>query len=119
MAMNAPTRQQMLKWVDMVSFSAHEANLYLEEVYLPQWTRYPQWLTRTLNRESLILELGAGFGNPGVIRFPFEKTAFFNRKSHLCRVHAQFPQITQELADRAVGIKENSVEWVNQIKNQI
>lgn len=67
---------------------------------------------------TLILELGAGFGNPGVIRFPFEDS-IFNRKSHLCRVHAQFPQITQELADRAVGIKENSVEWVNQIKNQI
>jgi len=96
-----------------------EANPYIEEGYLPQWNRYTQWLTRTLNRETLILELGAGFGNPGVIRFPFEKTAFFNRKSHLCRVHAQFPQITQELADRAVGIKENSVEWVNQIKNQI
>ena len=30
MASNAPTRQQMLKWVDMVSFSAHEANLYLD-----------------------------------------------------------------------------------------
>ena len=30
MASNAPTRPQMLKWVDMVSFSAHEANLYLD-----------------------------------------------------------------------------------------
>ena len=48
-----------------------EANPYIEEGYLPQWNRYTQWLTRTLNRETLILELGAGFGNPGVIRFPF------------------------------------------------
>ena len=30
MASNTPTRQQMLKWVDMVSFAAHEANLYLD-----------------------------------------------------------------------------------------
>lgn len=30
MAYQAPSRQQMLKWVDMVSFAAHEANLYLD-----------------------------------------------------------------------------------------
>lgn len=93
-----------------------DASPYIEEGYLPQWNRYTQWLTRTLNRETLILELGAGFGNPGIIRFPFEKTAFFNRKSHLYRVHAQFPQITQELAERAVGIKENSVDWMTRIE---
>ena len=30
MAQKQPTRQQMLMWVDMVSFAAHEANLYLD-----------------------------------------------------------------------------------------
>ena len=34
-----------------------EANPYIEEGYLPQWNRYTQWLTRTLNRETLILDL--------------------------------------------------------------
>ncbi|MDO4260888.1 MAG: spore coat protein CotJB [Eubacteriales bacterium] len=29
-AQNTPTRQQMLRWVDMVSFAVQEANLYLD-----------------------------------------------------------------------------------------
>ncbi|MDD3253345.1 MAG: hypothetical protein PHV18_12390 [Lachnospiraceae bacterium] len=91
-----------------------EASPYIEEGYLPQWNRYTRWLTKTLNRKLLILELGVGFAKPGVIRFPFEKTAFFNQKSFLCRVNEKFPQITEELTGRAEGIAENSVEWVLQ-----
>lgn len=30
MAQKQPTRQQMLRWVDMVSFAVQEANLYLD-----------------------------------------------------------------------------------------
>lgn len=30
MAQKAPTRQQMLQWVDMVSFAVTEVNLYLD-----------------------------------------------------------------------------------------
>lgn len=86
-----------------------EAQPYIEEGYLPQWERYTHWLAGTLNRTTLILELGAGFGNPGVIRFPFEKTAFFNQKAFLYRINKRFPQITEELHDRAISISADSV----------
>jgi len=89
-----------------------EAHPYIEEGYLPQWNRYNQWLAGTLNQELLILELGVGFVRPGVIRFPFEKTAFFNQKALLCRVHERFFQTTRELQERAVGIEKNSVTWI-------
>lgn len=89
-----------------------EAKSYIEEGYLPQWRKYTQWLSRTLNRELLLLELGAGFANPGVLRFPFERTAIFNRKSYLYRVNERFPQIAKELAGHAEGIEANSPDWV-------
>lgn len=89
-----------------------QATPYIEEGYLPQWEKYTQWLTKTLNRELVILELGCGFENPGVIRFPFEKTCFFNQKSFFCRVHKTFPQTSAELRERAVGVKAFSPEWI-------
>lgn len=92
-----------------------EASPYIEEGYLPQWSRYTRWLTGTLNQELLILELGVGFSKPGVIRFPFEKTAFFNQKAFLYRVHPVLPQITEELHGRAEGIAEPSVAWIRKI----
>lgn len=89
-----------------------EAQPYIEEGYLPQWMHYNQWLSRTLGQELVILELGVGFSKPGVIRFPFEKTAYFNQKAYLCRVHRRFPQVPQEIGSRASGVEDDSVLWI-------
>ena len=66
----------------------------------------------TIRKDLVILELGIGFANPGVIRFPFEKTAFFNQGSFFLRVNQTFPQTTEELKDRARGVHQNSVDWM-------
>ncbi len=89
-----------------------EAKNYIEEGYLPQWQKYTRWLTETLNETLLILELGVGFQNPGLIRFPFEKTCFFNQKAFLCRVNRHLPQVSAELGARALGIGEASLDWL-------
>ena len=89
-----------------------EAPDYIEEGYLPQWNHYLQWLSATVNRPVLILELGVDLSVPTVVRFPFEKTASFNNKAELIRINARFPQIPEELHGRAVGIRANSVEFI-------
>lgn len=88
---------------------------YIEEGYLPQWDSYLKWLGETFNKDLLILELGVGFSKPGVIRFPFEKTAFFNQKSLFVRVNETLPQITEELAERAESIAQSSIAWVQKM----
>ena len=89
-----------------------EAHPYIEEGYLSQWNHYTQWLAGTFRKDLVIMELGVGFANPGVIRFPFEKTAFFHQDSLLLRVNQTFPQTTEELKDRARGVHQNSVDWI-------
>ncbi len=92
-----------------------EASPYIEEGYLPQWERYMRWLGGTFNKDLVILELGVGFLRPGVIRFPFEKTAYFNQRSLMIRVNGKLSQITEELRERAEGIQEPSVAWVQKL----
>ncbi|PNV62094.1 hypothetical protein C0033_10595 [Clostridium sp. chh4-2] len=93
-----------------------KADQYIEEGYLPQWSVYTKWLTGTLNKKLVILELGVGFQTPTVVRWPFEKTAFFNQKSYMYRINEKFSQITEELKGRAEGIAENSVEFINKLQ---
>lgn len=78
----------------------------------PQWDHYLQWLSGTLNQKLLILELGVGFEHAGVIRFPFERTAFINQKARMIRVNGTFPQISEELQAKAIPVAQDSVEWV-------
>lgn len=91
------------------------AETYIEEGYLPQWNAYTKWLAGTLNRKLLVLELGENFKTPTVIRWPFEKTVFFNQKSYLYRIHESLFQISAEMAERAEGIGENSVNWIQNL----
>ena len=64
------------------------------------------------NQESwdqCVLELGVGFAHPNLIRFPFEKTVYFNKKARYIRVSEKFPQLSAEIADRGETVKEDPV----------
>ncbi len=71
------------------------------------WEKYLHWLSFTLNQKLCILELGVGFEHPELIRFPFEKTCYFNQKSRYIRVHEKFPQLSAEVADRGISIQKD------------
>ena len=88
------------------------ANPYIEEGYLKSWNLYREWLAGTLNHAFLILELGVDFKTPTVIRWPFEKTVFFNRKSHMYRINQKFYQIVGDIQERTVSIPQNSVGFI-------
>ena len=93
-------------------FHTIETEGYLESGYLPQWNHYQRWLSCTLNRKLCILELGAGFEYPQVMRWPFEKVTVYNRKSHLIRVGTRFPQIPEEISERGISVPESPVQFL-------
>lgn len=73
------------------------------------WEKYLHWLGFTLNQKLCVLELGVGFKYPDLIRFPFEKVSYFNQKSRYIRMNEKFPQLSAEIADRGISIKEDPV----------
>ena len=87
-----------------------KAETYIEEGYLPRWKDYMKWQTGTINRSLVILELGEGFATPTVMRWPFEKIIYFNRKSRLYRINESFYQLPKEAEKRYVSFHENSIK---------
>lgn len=77
-----------------------------------QWNGYTNWLSRTLNRKLVILELGEGFLQPTIMRWPFEKTVAINQKACMYRVHKTFYQIADEIEEKATAVKADSVEFI-------
>lgn len=92
-----------------------QAKTYIEEGYLPQWNAYTGWLSKTLNKRLLILELGVGFQTPTVIRWPFEKTLSVNNKARMYRVHERLAQLSEGMKEKACSISENSVEFIRNL----
>ena len=99
-------------------FNRIETPGYREEGYLTQWEKYTKWLQGTLNHKLCILELGAGMEYPSVIRFPFEKVAFFNQKSVFYRVHGKLPYLTEELSERGISAKTDAITFLSEEGNQ-
>ncbi len=85
---------------------------YVEEGYLPQWQNYMQWLSRTLNKKLLLLELDVNFTLPSLIRWPFEKNAYLNNKAFLIRVNQEFPQLPEEINGKGISVAMSSNEFL-------
>ena len=85
---------------------------YVEEGYLPQWEKYTKWLQGTVNKKLCILELGAGMQLPGIIRWPFEKVAFYNQKASFFRINEKLYQLTEEIGEKGISIEKNAREYL-------
>lgn len=103
------------------------AGLLAERITLPMaekeaqksWDDYLHWLSFTLNQKLCILELGVGFAHPEIIRFPFERTCYFNRKSRYIRIHRNFPQLSAEIAERGISIQEDPAVFLTESREEI
>jgi len=85
---------------------------YIEDDYIPMWEKHKKWVSLTLNKKLLALELGVSFKFPQIIRWPFEKIVSLNNKATIIRVNETLPQLSEEVSAKGTSIKENSVEWV-------
>lgn len=88
-----------------------EAVTYNEEGYLGDWQKYTRFLQGTLNKKTVLLELGVGMQFPQIIRFPFEKTCFYNNKATFYRINKSFSQLPVEIVDKAYEVNTNAVAF--------
>ena len=78
---------------------------FVDAPYLPAGRRLQDWLTTTpADSRLLILEFGAGFNTPGVIRQPGEHLTRHFPRARLVRVNPAHPETPADLADRALPV---------------
>ena len=80
-----------------------------------QWDFYNKWLSSSLAKKLVIIELGEDFSNPNIIRWPFERIVMINQKAKLFRVHSTFYQIPKEISDRAFACEMNGAQFIKEL----
>lgn len=88
------------------------AENYVEEGYLEQWEKYTKWLQLTLNKKLCIIELGVGLNMPGIMRWPFEKIAFYNKKASFFRINQTVYQLPEDVGEKGISIEGNAKEFL-------
>ncbi|MCH5281227.1 MAG: hypothetical protein J1E61_07115 [Lachnospiraceae bacterium] len=98
-----------------MSFNNIMAQNYVEAGYLPAWNTYMKWLQGTVNKKLCLLELGVSLRIPSVIRWPFERTVFYNQKAKMFRIHHSLSQAAENIGDRCFSIEENSLKYMENL----
>jgi NAD-dependent SIR2 family protein deacetylase len=69
--------------------------------------RYESFVAKAEGARVICLELGVGFNTPGIIRYPFERLAYRNRKATLIRLNRDAPRGLAETAIRTIAFDED------------
>jgi hypothetical protein len=84
-----------------------------------QWDLYNKWLSASLNKKLVLVEIGEGFNNPNVFRWPFEKVVAINQKSKMFRIHKTFYQLPAEITERAKSLKADGMTFLCELMDYI
>ena len=77
-----------------------------DDLWYKQNDKYEKFISDNSNKKVLLLEFGAGFNTPGIIRFPFEQMTNQNQTWKLIRFNKE-DMTFYDLGNRFVGINED------------
>jgi NAD-dependent SIR2 family protein deacetylase len=77
---------------------------FLEEPYVEQARRFQRWMRDGATQRLLVLEIGAGFNTPSVVRWRMEHLAHHHPAARLVRINLKDPELPEELGERAVSL---------------
>ena len=81
--------------------------------------RFGEALTECEGKRTVLLELGAGFNTPTIIRFPFEKLAREHRDMSLIRLNMEEAVVPAAPGSRALGISEDMGKSIRDLLQEV
>lgn len=102
-----------------VFFNVRLDRHFVESPYREQQARLAAWLRARQNAPLVVLEIGAGFNTPGVIRWPGEQLVAAMPQATLIRVNPDHPQVPPELGERAIGLRTKADQFIGQLASAI
>ncbi|WP_233601583.1 NAD-dependent protein deacetylase of SIR2 family [Corallococcus sp. AB038B] len=83
---------------------------FVEEPYIEQAQRFRQWVGQGSEGRLLVIEIGAGFNTPSVVRWRMEHLVHHHLDARLIRINPLNPELPEELTGRAVSLEMGAVE---------
>jgi NAD-dependent SIR2 family protein deacetylase len=80
---------------------------FIEKPYKQQNFLFSEWVEESFSDKLLVIELGAGFNTPGVVRYPLEKITNAHPDSNMIRINKEHPELPSDIAKKSIGIQED------------
>lgn len=93
-----------------------DGNFVQDEYWYKQSKEYEDFLDGTKGKNVVLLEIGAGFNTPGIIRFPFEQMVYNDTKTTLIRINKDYPLPMLEIGNKTISFDENTNRVIEDLK---
>ena len=85
-----------------------DANFVQDKNWYRQSEKYEDFLSKSKDKNVVLLEIGVGFNPPGIIRFPFEQMTANNLKTTLIRINKDYPMPMLEIKNKIISFNEDT-----------
>lgn len=92
--------------------NARADHSFIETPYHVEQERLVAWLERLAKRETVLLELGAGYNTPTVIRVPMERITASLRNATLIRVNLEYAEVPEVLKNKSISVRGDIQEFI-------
>lgn len=86
---------------------------FVEQPYVQQREHLERWLNERRGSNLLVLEIGAGFNTPGVIRWPCEQIVAGWPNAHMVRVNPVHGEYRWSLGARSLSLSVDAAEAIS------
>ena len=84
--------------------------LYIHDHFDDTANRLNSWLTEARQGRGIVLEIGAGFNTPTVIRTPGEQLVYSTPNWKLIRINLMDADVPTQLGARALSLKGDATD---------
>jgi NAD-dependent SIR2 family protein deacetylase len=90
---------------------------FVEKPYEGQRAAFGEWLRNAATGRLVVIEIGAGFNTPSVIRWPCEAIVSRHRNAHLIRLNPDYPETQYPLEARCTCIAARGGEVLSSLSS--
>jgi NAD-dependent SIR2 family protein deacetylase len=96
----------------------HNEYFVEDDAWHESCNRYEAFVEGILHAQVVYLELGVGYNTPGIIRYPFEKLTFQNKKATLIRLNRDDTDGFSETVNRTIAFNEEMKRVVGDLLHE-
>ena len=101
-----------------VMLNVRGGDWFVGEPYVEQAEKLRKWIESTHEKRLLIIEIGAGFNTPVVIRWPNEHIVLKHPDANLIRIDLTDPSVPKEIRNKSVTIKNDAMKVISALREQ-
>ncbi len=101
-----------------VMLNVRGGDWFVGEPYVDQAEKLRKWIESTYAKRLLVIEIGAGFNTPMVIRWPDEHIVLKHPNANLIRIDLTDPSVPNEILNKSVTIKNDAITVISALHEQ-